>query len=116
MISVGVDGYRGRLAGWLKEVAPETLAAYAFSDREGCRRLATTNSIEYDHAEVHRSTSVIRVFPNEASFVHLAPTPPPSVTSSGLSVPTSVPYPPPDQPRRRPEQRRSRQHPEAIYK
>lgn len=61
-----------RLADWLEEHAPDTLAVYALADREARRRLATTNSIEHDHAEVRRRTSVIRVFPNEASYVRLA--------------------------------------------
>lgn len=61
-----------RLADWLEGAAPDTLAVYALSDREARRRLATTNSIEHDHAEVRRRTSVIRVFPNEASFLRLA--------------------------------------------
>lgn len=61
-----------RLADWLEEAAPDTLAVYGLADREARRRLATTNSIEHDHAEVRRRTAVIRVFPNEASFVRLA--------------------------------------------
>ena len=61
-----------RLADWLEQHAPETLAVYALRDREARRKLATTNSIEHDHAEVRRRTSVIRVFPNEASFIRLA--------------------------------------------
>ncbi len=31
-----------------------------------------TDAIAHDHAEVRRCTSVIRVFPNQASFLHLA--------------------------------------------
>lgn len=61
-----------RLADWLEHHAPDTLAVYVLVDREARRRLATTNSIEHDHAEVRRRTSVIRVFPNEASFIRLA--------------------------------------------
>lgn len=61
-----------RLADWIEAAAPDTLAVYTLADREARRRLATTNSIEHDHAEVRRRTSVIRVFPNEASFVRLA--------------------------------------------
>jgi putative transposase len=61
-----------RLAEWLEEHAPDTLAVYRLTDREARRRLATTNSIEHDHAEVRRRTRVVRVFPNEASFLRLA--------------------------------------------
>lgn len=61
-----------RLADWLEQQAPDTLAVYGLTDREARRKLATTNSIEHDHAEVRRRTRVIRVFPNEASFVRLA--------------------------------------------
>ncbi|HEX6532941.1 MAG TPA: IS256 family transposase [Gemmatimonadaceae bacterium] len=61
-----------RLADWLEQHAPDTLAVYALADREARRRLATTNSIEHDHAEVRRRTRVVRVFPNEASFLRLA--------------------------------------------
>lgn len=60
-----------RLAEWLEQGAPDTLAVYALADREARRRLATTNSIEHDHMAVRRRTSVVRVFPNEASFLRL---------------------------------------------
>lgn len=60
-----------RLADWLELSAPDTLAVYALDDREARRRLATTNSIEHDHMAVRRRTTVVRVFPNEASFLRL---------------------------------------------
>lgn len=60
-----------RLADWLEAQAPDTLAVYGLPDREARRRLATTNSIEHDHMAVRRRTSVVRVFPNEASFLRL---------------------------------------------
>lgn len=60
-----------RLADWLEQQAPDTLAVYGLPDREARRRLATTNSIEHDHMAVRRRTSVVRVFPNEASFLRL---------------------------------------------
>lgn len=44
----------------------------ALADRSARRRLASTNSIEHDHMAVRRRTSVIRVFPNEASFIRLS--------------------------------------------
>src|SRR5512147_964386 len=50
-----------RLADWLERHAPDTLAVYRLTDREARRRLATTNSIEHDHAEVRRRTRVVRV-------------------------------------------------------
>ncbi len=61
-----------RLADWLETDGPDTLAVCTLPDREARRRLATTNAIEHDHAEVRRRTRVIRVFPNEASFLRLA--------------------------------------------
>ena len=60
-----------QLAEWLEQAAPDTLAVYGLADREARRRLATTNSIEHDHMAVRRRTSVVRVFPNEASFLRL---------------------------------------------
>jgi putative transposase len=61
-----------RLATWLETAAPDTLAVYVLPQREARRRLATTNSIEHDHMAVRRRTAVVRVFPNEASFLRLA--------------------------------------------
>lgn len=60
-----------RAAEWLEREAPATLAVYTLPTREARRRLATTNSIEHDHMAVRRRTSVVRVFPNEASFLRL---------------------------------------------
>lgn len=61
-----------RVATWLESAAPDTLAVYTLPLREARRRLATTNSIEHDHMAVRRRTAVVRVFPNEASFLRLA--------------------------------------------
>lgn len=61
-----------RVAEWLEGSASDTLAVFTLADRTARRRLATTNSIEHDHMAVRRRTSVIRVFPNEASFIRLA--------------------------------------------
>lgn len=61
-----------RAAEWLEASASDTLAVFTLTDRTARRRLATTNSIEHDHMAVRRRTSVIRVFPNEASFIRLA--------------------------------------------
>jgi putative transposase len=60
-----------RVAAWLEQAAPDTLAVYALPQREARRRLATTNSIEHDHMAVRRRTAVVRVFPNEPSFLRL---------------------------------------------
>lgn len=59
------------VAAWLDETLGDTLAVYALPEAEARRRLATTNAIEHDHAEVRRRTRVIRIFPNEASFLRL---------------------------------------------
>jgi transposase-like protein len=60
------------LADWLEGSIGDTLAVYALADKEARRRLRTTNGIEHDHMAVRRRTAVIRVFPNEASFIRLA--------------------------------------------
>ena len=35
------------------------------------RRVRTTNALEREHEEVRRRTRVIRIFPNEASYLRL---------------------------------------------
>ena len=60
------------VARWLEETVGDTLAFFTLPEPEARRRLKTTNAIEHDHAEVRRRTSVIRIFPNEASFERLA--------------------------------------------
>ena len=50
----------------------DTLSAFALRDAVAHKRLRSTNGIEHDHMAVRRRTRVIRVFPNEASFVRLA--------------------------------------------
>jgi transposase-like protein len=47
------------------------LACAILSRNTGCW---STNGIKHDHMAVRRRTSVIRVFPNEASFIRLAGT------------------------------------------
>lgn len=59
------------VADWLEQSIDDTLAAYALADKEARRRLRTTNGIEHDHMAVRRRTTVIRVFPNEASLLRL---------------------------------------------
>jgi putative transposase len=60
------------LATWLEASIADTLAVFALRDSVAGHRLKSTNGIEHDHMAVRRRTSVIRVFPNEASFVRLA--------------------------------------------
>jgi putative transposase len=61
-----------KAAEWLETTIHETLAFYVLPEAEARRRLRTTNAVEHDHAEVRRRTSVIRIFPNEDSFLRLA--------------------------------------------
>ena len=61
-----------KLTAWLETSLADTLAAFALRDPVAHRRLRSTNGLEHDHMAVRRRTSVIRVFPNEASFVRLA--------------------------------------------
>lgn len=61
-----------KVAAWLETTIGETLTFYVLPDAEARRRLRTTNAVEHDHAEVRRRTRVIRIFPNEDSFLRLA--------------------------------------------
>lgn len=61
-----------KVAEWLEETISETLSFYELGADEARRRLRTTNTIEHHHAELRRRTRVIRIFPNEASFLRLA--------------------------------------------
>lgn len=61
-----------KLAVWLEATVGDTLSAFALRDAVAHKRLRSTNGIEHDHMAVRRRTRVIRVFPNEASFVRLA--------------------------------------------
>lgn len=60
------------VATWLDETLAETLGVYVLPEAEARRRLRTTNALEREHEEVRRRTRVIRIFPNEASFLRLA--------------------------------------------
>jgi transposase-like protein len=60
------------VAEWLDETLGETLGAYALPEAEARRRLRTTNALEREHEEIRRRTRVIRIFPNEASYLRLA--------------------------------------------
>jgi putative transposase len=61
-----------RVSEWLEETIAETLSFYILPESEARRRLRTTSTIEHHHAELRRRTRVIRIFPNEASFLRLA--------------------------------------------
>ncbi|HWE44065.1 MAG TPA: IS256 family transposase, partial [Gemmatimonadaceae bacterium] len=58
-------------AEWLETTLHETLAFYVLPEPEARRRLRTTNALEREHEEVRRRTRVIRIFPNDASYLRL---------------------------------------------
>ncbi len=60
------------VAAWLDETLDDTLGFYALGEAEARRRLRTTNALEREHEEIRRRTRVIRIFPNEASYLRLA--------------------------------------------
>lgn len=60
------------VAEWLEHTLDETLGFYVLPEAEARRRLRTTNALERAHEEIRRRTRVIRIFPNEASFLRLA--------------------------------------------
>jgi len=60
-----------RLADWLTDTAAETLACYALTRDDVRRKLRSTNAVERHHEEVRRRTTVIRIFPHEASLLRL---------------------------------------------
>jgi hypothetical protein len=62
------------VAAWGDSAAPATLVVSALPHRDVRRKLASTNGIEHYHMAVRRRTAVVRVFPNEASFVRIAST------------------------------------------
>lgn len=59
------------MADWLEATLHETLGFYSLPESEARRRLRTTNALEREHEEVRRRTRVIRIFPNEASYLRL---------------------------------------------
>jgi len=70
-----VDSLRASLpavADWLEETLGDTLGFYLLKESEARRRLRTTNALEREHEEIRRRTRVIRIFPNEASYLRLA--------------------------------------------
>jgi transposase-like protein len=60
-----------KLAAWMEENLPESLAVFAFPDPHR-RLLRTTNGVERLNREVKRRTQVASIFPNEASCLRLA--------------------------------------------
>jgi putative transposase len=60
-----------RLADWLADTYLETLACYALTRDDVRLKLRSTNALERHHEEVRRRTSVIRIFPHEASLLRL---------------------------------------------
>ena len=60
-----------RLAAWLEENVPESLAVYALPVAHR-RRMRTTNMLERLNREVTRRTNVVGVFPHEDALLRLA--------------------------------------------
>ncbi len=59
-----------KLANWLEKNIPEGLAIFAFPVAHQ-RRLRTSNSLERVNRELDRRTTVVSIFPNEASCLRL---------------------------------------------
>lgn len=59
------------VAEWVDHTLGETLGFYALPEAEARRRLRTTNALEREHEEIRRRTRVIRIFPDEASYLRL---------------------------------------------
>jgi len=59
------------VAEWLEATLGETLGFFVLPEPEARRRLRTTNALEREHEEGRRRTRVIRIFPNEASYLRL---------------------------------------------
>jgi transposase-like protein len=60
-----------RLADWLADTHPATLACYALTRDDVRQKLRSTNALENHHQVVRRRTRVIRIFPHEASLLRL---------------------------------------------
>jgi transposase-like protein len=60
-----------RLADWLTDTYAETLACYVLARDDVRRKLRSTNGLERHHEEVRRRTTVVRIFPHEASLLRL---------------------------------------------
>lgn len=59
-----------KLADWMEKNIPEGLTVFAFPASHQ-RKLRTTNGLERLNREIHRRTSVVGIFPNEASCLRL---------------------------------------------
>jgi putative transposase len=59
-----------KLADWMEKNIPEGLTVFAFPVSHQ-RKLRTTNGLERLNREIHRRTSVVGIFPNEASCLRL---------------------------------------------
>jgi putative transposase len=59
-----------KLADWLEKSIPEGLTVFAFPTTHQ-RRLRTSNSLERVNRELDRRTTVVSIFPNEASCLRL---------------------------------------------
>lgn len=73
-VALAADALRPTLpavAAWLDATLAETLGFYVLPEAEARRRLRTTNALEREDEEVRRRTRVIRIFPNEASYLRL---------------------------------------------
>ena len=60
-----------RLADWIEKNVPEGLTVFAFPTSHQ-RKLRTTNGLERLNRGIHRRTSVVGIFPNEAVCLRLA--------------------------------------------
>lgn len=70
-LSASLQARLPAVAAWLDETLTDTLGFYVLPEAEARRRLRTTNALEREHEEVRRRTRVIRIFPNEASYLRL---------------------------------------------
>jgi transposase-like protein len=59
-----------KLADWIEKNVPEGLTVFAFPASHQ-RKLRTTNGLERLNREIHRRTSVVGIFPNQASCLRL---------------------------------------------
>jgi transposase-like protein len=60
------------VAEWLATTLDDALGFYSLPEAEARRRLRTTNALKREHEEIRRHTRVVRIFPNDASFLRLA--------------------------------------------
>ena len=60
-----------RVADWLLDTYPATLACYVLDRADVRLVLRSTNSLERHHREVRRRTHVVHIFPHEASLLRL---------------------------------------------